>query len=155
MDRKGNIIDPDLEVVFAQSPEIKEMMLKLCGVSTDIVSMKADIEVLKKQMNDKVSKVVFGELENKIQTHTKVIDGTSKKMNDIKTNNMTIPISAIDDMKKQIITEISETIGKLMTEYQVNVNRLIDGKFSDVHSQIANSKRAMYNTTRNPMLMHH
>lgn len=148
MDGKLNMSDSGLELVIGQSPEIKRMLDENARLNATVNSLKIDVETMKKQLADKVSKAVWGELENKILTHTKALDGTAKKMNDIQTNvvgvGQSLTYPAIEAMKKQIVDEMTATINTLMTTYQEKTNKMIDERIGVINTQLTNAKRVMF-----------
>lgn len=116
---------------------------------TNITEMRTDMDKMKSQLSDKISKAIIMELEGKINTHTKSIDATSKKLFEVQNNVNSFvqqPIShtLIDTIRKQLTEEILANTRSLI-EYQTEkTHNLIDEKITETRNQINNAKRFMY-----------
>jgi chromosome segregation ATPase len=118
-------------------------------LQTSVSSIRSDIEKIKTSLAEKIPKAILSELEGKINTHTKALDSTSKKLFELQNNLNTFiqqPIShtLVDTMKQQITTEIVDQIKILLADQDETVKQLIDTKIAETKSSIQNMKRFMY-----------
>ena len=127
----------------------EKVLEKQNKIQMDLSSIRSDLDKLKGQLTDKISKAVLSEIENKINNHTKALDATSKKLFDLQSNvNVFIqqPIShtLIDSIKKQLTDDILSTVKSLMTEQKEETQLLLEEAIKETRAQINNSKKFMY-----------
>lgn len=131
------------------SDEIQKLNADNTKLRTSIAEMRSEIDKLKAQLADKTSKAVLLELEGKINTHTKALDATSKKLFEIQNNVNTFvqqPIShtLIDTIRKQLTEEIMANT-RAIIEFQTDkTNQLIEEKNIEIRHLINNAKKFMY-----------
>lgn len=124
-------------------------MNEIAQMQTAMVSMRTDIDKLKNIVSDKVSKAVLSELEAKINTHTKSLDATTKKLFELQTNfnafaQQPMSHTLIETIRKQLTEEIMENTRQIITEQTDRTRKLIDEKFMETRNMISNTKKFMY-----------
>jgi hemerythrin-like domain-containing protein len=111
----------------------------------NLIQLRADMEKLKGQINDKASKSLFTELEGKVNQHTKALDNSQRKIFEFG--------SKLDKFVEQPISHtLIENIRKQLTEeIMVNIKAVIDPLFANTHKLIEeknNETRGLINKTK-------
>jgi septal ring factor EnvC (AmiA/AmiB activator) len=133
---------PEKNRVDEQLEAINTNMQKL---QTSIASLRTDFDKLRSQV---VPKAIMGEVENKINTHTKTLDGIQRKMHELNCQITAFaqqPISntLLDSLRTQLTQETMESVKKLVTSEITDVKSLIDDKVKELQTIIGNAKRVM------------
>lgn len=127
-----------------------QLIEKINRIASDITTIKSDFDKIKTQLNDKVSKIMLQEIESKIINHAKILDTTSKKMNDLQNNIATFvnqPISEkmMEELRKQLTCEIMNNITTMLDEHNKSTEILIEKKLQSLHQQLSNTKHLLFN----------
>lgn len=147
-----------IEVAEEQKPSmsLQEISQKLTQLNDtinkfqiSINSFKQDNDKMKGQITDKISKAVLVELENKVNTHGKALEATTKKLHEMQQGlNAFIqqPISSgvIDKLRKQIVDEIMMNVNKIMASNNDTNKKFIDEELEKVKGVVNNSKKFLY-----------
>lgn len=119
------------------------------ALQTNIIGIRSDLDKLKMQIDNKVSKQVITELEGKIIQHTKSLDVMAKKMMDMQSNlrefsQQPISHTLIDTIKKQLTDEIMEKVLGSITESNEKLQKSFDEKITEIKNTMALTKRAFF-----------
>lgn len=131
-----NRIEEQLEAINANMQKLQ----------TSIVSLRADFDKLRSQV---VPKAIMSEVESKINTHTKTLDGIQRKMHELNCQITAFaqqPISStlLDSLRTQLTQETMESVKKLVTTEITDVKSIIDDKVKELQTLIGNAKRVMF-----------
>jgi hypothetical protein len=114
-----------------------------------VTGIKSDVDKLKGQISDKITKAVLAEFECKINSHTKALDATSKKLFEVQTNVNTYvqqPLShtLIDTIRKQLVSEITANTNSVIELQTEKLIKLVDERNKEAYNRINNAKKFMY-----------
>lgn len=142
-------MEQNILTIETQDEGLKKLMEDNTKLNTNLAMMKVDIDKLKTQMNDKVSKMILSELESKINAHSKAIESLSRKLYEINNNVNTFvqqPVSQtlIETMKKQLSNDILHALQPIIEHKNMEINKNFDDKITELRNQINNTKKFIY-----------
>lgn len=149
MDSKDSVQEVDTEELQRLNDNYEKLSADNAKMRASIAEMRQEIDKLKAQLADKTSKAVLSELEGKINTHTKALDATSKKLFEVQNNvnafvQQPISHTLIDTIRKQLTEEIMANTRSIIEFQTDKTNRLIEEKNIETRNLINNAKRFMY-----------
>lgn len=132
-------INENYDKILAENTKLK----------SDIASLRSDLEKLKGQMVDKISKPILIELEGKITNHGKAIETSQRKVSELQCSLLTYtqqPIShgIIENMRKQVTDDVIENMKKIFDPQFEGMKKLIEDKNNETRGLVNNAKRFMF-----------
>lgn len=129
--------------------EINKITESLNKIQISLNTTKQDVEKLKIQHMDKVSKGVFVELENRVNTHSKGLESISRKVNELNTSfkafsEQPISFAVIEGIQKHVEETMLREVKILIDSYTNELRRLIDEKNAETRQMVQNTKKFMY-----------
>ena len=127
----------------------EKILAENASLRSSIAEMKTDLDKFKGMLSDKIPKAVMTELEFKINTHTKALDATAKKLFEVQNNvnafvQQPVSHSLIESIRKQLTDEIMANTVALMDSRHEQICHLIDDKTSETRNLINNAKKFMF-----------
>ncbi len=118
-------------------------------IQANMVAIRSDVDKLKATVADKVPKAVLSELEGKISTHTRTLDGIQRKMHELNSQitsfaQQPIANTLLDTLRTQLTQETMEAVKKHVANEISEVKTLIDDKTKELQNVICNAKRVMF-----------
>jgi hypothetical protein len=149
IDSKDNMSEINIEEIKKLNDNYEKVIADNNKMRSQIAEMRSEIDKLRIQMADKTPKAVLLELEGKINTHSKALDATSKKLFEVQNNvnafvQQPISHTLIDTIRKQLTEEILANTRSIIEFQTDKTNRLIEEKNMETRNMINNAKRFMY-----------
>ena len=149
MNSQDNMSEIDTEELQKLNDNYEKVISDNTKLRASIMDMRSEIDKLKAQLANKISKAVLLELEGKINTHTKALDATSKKLFEVQNNvnafvQQPISYTLIDTIRKQLTEEIMANTRSIIEFQADKTNHLIDEKTIETRNMINNAKKFMY-----------
>jgi septal ring factor EnvC (AmiA/AmiB activator) len=150
-------IDNSLSNALSDKTDELQKLIDVCDklvnenvkLQQSIAQLRTDIEKLKGQLNDKVSKPLFTELECKMNQHTKSIDMCQRKNFEFGTKlekfiDQPVSHTLVENIRKQLTDEIMTNIKAFVDPLFENTRKLIDEKNNETRLLINKTKNFFY-----------
>lgn len=137
-------------------PGVDDIVAKYAQLSTAIEKMqislntlRSDMDRIKSSQNEKISRAIFAELENRVNAHGKGLESTSRKLCELNGNLTTFtsqPISfqVIESIQKHLEEIITKEVLTMIESRNDELKKLIEDKNTETRNIIMNAKRALY-----------
>lgn len=138
---------PGVDDIAAKYAQLSDALNK---IQISVTALRSDVDKLKVQQTEKVSRAVFSELEGRVNIHSKGIESTSKKLCELNGNLTTFtsqPISfqVIEGIQTHLEEIIIKEVRCIIEAHSEELKKLIDDRDVEIRKMLNNTKRFMFN----------
>ena len=142
------VTDQDDEINILTS-ECEKLSAENIKIQQNQTQLRADLEKLRGQLSDKVSKALLTELEGKINQHTKSLDICQRKIFEFgskldKFVDQPISHTLIENIRKQLTEEIIVNVKAYISPLFENTHKLIEEKNNETRCLINKTKSFVF-----------